>query len=306
MKVYIKGGLGNQLFQYCFLHYLNIVFRLQVGILKDSKPRPDRPFLLGDLLTYCSHIDSGSRKPSAFKKQMTRISNLKFIRRIVYQSQQARLVFETQEFSFLPEISHHPTRSIFMGYFQHWRYVEHAWGSIGPEIEKTLNLQRTTENLLGDYLVVHVRRGDLLIQNRLWGILQIDYYDKAIKIAKEILKLPDIAIFVITDQSEEAEKLFSGYENVEIFGPTDLDEWGCLSIMARSKGVIAANSTLSWWGGFLCHKRGGFMVIPDPFFDELGKRAGSAFAFPGVLKVDSGFREYEDRSTSKENLGDPF
>jgi hypothetical protein len=304
MRVYIKGGLGNQLFQYCYLHYLNIVFQSQVGILKDSKPRPDRPFLLGDLLTSCSHIDSGSRRPSALKKLKMRISNLKFIRGMVYRRQQARLVFEAQEFSFLPEISHHHPRSIFMGYFQHWEYVEHVWGAIGPEIQRTLNLQSTAENFVGDYLVVHVRRGDLLIQNRLWGILQIDYYGKAIKIAKEKLKLPDIAICVITDQPEEAENLFSEYQNVQVFGPTDLDEWGCLSIMSRSKGVIAANSTLSWWGGYLCHKRGGFMVIPDPFFDELGERAGSAFAFPGVLKVDSEFREYEDVFTSKENLGD--
>ena len=103
--------------------------------------------------------------------------------------------------------------------------------------------------------------------------------------------MTSISILVITDDPEEAKQIFEGNSDVKIIGPTELDEWGCLSLMSGAKAVITANSTLSWWGGFLSFKNGGIMVIPNPWFAEWGERVGSAFAHPGVLQVDSGFRQ---------------
>ena len=59
MRVLIKGGLGNQLFQFCFLHFLSISAEKEVGIVKDPKARIDRHFLLEKLLNLCAHVQVG-------------------------------------------------------------------------------------------------------------------------------------------------------------------------------------------------------------------------------------------------------
>ena len=292
MRVLFKGGLGNQLFQFAYLHFLYCSKQKKIGVIKDPNSRVDRPFMLDSLFNSCNHIENDvkNRKSFLFTLRL-RLVKLRFIGFIVYRFQESKAVAEPREYVFLEKILGNRHKSVFVGYYQHWRYVESSWKIVGPEILAALSKQAMIEYSLNDYLVVHVRRGDFTLQNQELGELKSPYYDKAIQAALAALKLQKISIFVITDDPEEAKQIFQGNSDVKIIGPTELDEWGCLSLMSGAKAVVTANSTLSWWGGFLSFKNGGIMVIPNPWFAEWGERVGSAFAHPGVMQVDSRFRQ---------------
>ncbi len=292
MKVLIKGGLGNQLFQFCYIHFLFYADQKKVEIIKDPNSRVDRPFLIEKLSESCTHIENGMRNKKDFLYFLRiRTAKLRLIRGIIYRYQELKTVAEPQEYSFLSKIPKYKKNSIFVGYYQNWRYVESSWAIVGPEILTVLREQVLNEFPLQDYLVVHVRRGDWTLQSDQVGILKNPYYDKAIEIVLSTLNLSTIPIYVISDEPDEAKQLFKDNSGVIIIGPEELDEWGCLGLMSRAKAVITANSTLSWWGGYLSYKNGGIMVIPNPWFAEWGERVGSAFANPGVLQVDSRYRQ---------------
>jgi hypothetical protein len=290
VKVYLKGGLGNQLFQFCYLHYLHGSLQSNLGIVKDSNPRLDRPFLLDCLIQFCSHAEIDSKRSPFASKFIGKVLHTRIIKGLVYRLKRSKLKFETQEYIFSPEVVTRKKNAIVVGYFQHWKYVEESWEAIGPEINNCLSRYPLPDYCLTEYLVVHIRRGDFELQSEQLGILGIDYYENAILAALASLQISRIKIYVITDQVEAAKELFTERSDLVILGPTVLDEWRCLSLMSSARAVITANSTLSWWGGYLCHKNGGLMVIPNPWFSGWAARVGSAFTCPGVLQVDSGFR----------------
>lgn len=291
MKILIKGGLGNQLFQFCYLHSLHKLFGTNIGIIQDPSSRVDRPFMLERILFFCTHFEEGVIQKPFLVKVKNRVVKMMLIRGLAYRSQVSKFVNETHEYDFSLEIPNIKSNSIFIGYFQHWRYVDSCWEIVGPEIFAALNQQVIRAHSVNEYLVIHVRRGDFNLQNEQLGRLKSQYYEDALQIALTALNLPRISIFVITDDPEEAKQIFSVKNELKIIGPAELDEWGCLSLMSGAKAVITANSTLSWWGGYLAYKNGGIMVIPKPWFDLWGERVGSAFAHPGVLQVDSRFEQ---------------
>ena len=291
MKVLIKGGLGNQLFQVCYLHFLHKSSGTNIGTIKDPNSRVDRPFLLERILHVCTHIEGGVIQNPFLVNIKNRLAKIRFIRGLVYRSQVSKSVNESHEYDFSFEIPNMKRNSIFIGYFQHWRYVDSCWEIVGPEIFAALDQQVIRAHSVNEYLVIHVRRGDFTLQNEQLGILKNHYYEDALQVALAALNLPGISIFVITDDPEEAKQMLSANNEIKIIGPAELDEWGCLSLMSGAKAVITANSTLSWWGGYLAYKNGGIMVIPKPWFDLWGERVGSAFAHPGVLQVDSRFEQ---------------
>jgi len=53
--------------------------------------------------------------------------------------------------------------------------------------------------------------------------------------------------------------------------------------------MISANSTLSWWGGYLALKRGAASFIPYPWFKNWTPEVGSAFNFPGFKILPAAF-----------------
>ena len=291
MKVHIKGGLGNQLFQFSFLHFLHETVHSKIGIVKDFNPRADRPFLLEDLIDSCNHVAAAPSKSFFDLAFMSRVKKFRVIRGVIYRLQKSNLVVEQNEYIYSTEISRKRRNPIFEGYFQNWKYVEYVWEKLGPEIWTILDRQVSLKHSTSDYIVIHVRRGDWLLQKEQVGVLNGNYYDNAFQIVLENLNLSWVSIYIITDDVIEAGHLFSKYPNSKILGPSEMDEWTCLKLMSDARAVITANSTLSWWGAFLCQKKGGTIVIPDPWFAGWGERVGSAFALPGALQVDSRYRE---------------
>ena len=149
-----------------------------------------------------------------------------------------------------------------IGFFQHWKYVDFSWENLKEDIiaklEKTIDISEEL-NLNPFKVIIHIRGGDSLDTSRGYVNLDSRYYFNAMKLLEksgEVLTLSKRDIIVVTDDVKYAKKICQNLEIPisKILGPNDADAWQTIKLMSRAEMVISANSTLSWWGGFLASK----------------------------------------------------
>jgi hypothetical protein len=289
--VVLSGGLGNQLFQFCFAH---VLAAKQSGTVSIYSPKPKndaRDFVLNLLCDNCSHIDIVVLERSRIIDFGFKCHDFIHYRFDRWFHRIFSKFFYVEEDAY---ICHQPLfqQKFYSGYFQNWRYVQEGFPLFHSELKKTLSqkvnaISLKLENEL--YGVVHFRRGDLLRYSDSMGILKDDYFLNAINSAFDDLQ-KRIKVIVLTDDKEYGSRSFAGVAD-EIYGPNDIDEWEGLSIMSQASFVITSNSTYSWWGALLATKSGGTAYIPAPWFVNWDPDPGSAFEYPGFKKVSSRFNE---------------
>lgn len=106
-----------------------------------------------------------------------------------------------------------------------------------------------------DYVGMHVRRGDYVGHPLYVDLTQTDYYEKAMK------EFPNSKFLIFSDDIEWCKEYFEGdYEFCE-----EQDPIKAFNIMAGCKGLIMANSSFSWWAGYLLK---GKVVAPKQWFSD--------------------------------------
>ena len=296
MRVYLKGGLGNQLFQYSFAHHLlcessNNMF----SIWLDRFPRNDRPFELYELCKHCKHVLSIAKADSGIRGNLHRLllkvvpniySGIKFpiVDRVKEEREYVYKSLTLRDFG---------KHSVHIGHFQHWKYVESSWPLIKEELfaqlEK-LTLPIDLQDSLANLGIIHIRRGDFIDQKNQIGLLSVNYYREAIKRIRSQAK-EGLEIIAITDDITLSASILKELEIAKVFCPNDLDAWTSLKLMSHAKYVIMANSTFSWWGGFLAVKRGGVALAPSPWFKNWQEPVGDAFSLPSMQLLDAQFED---------------
>lgn len=301
-RVLISQGLGNQLFQYAFAHYLQTQNKSNVTVLnspivaKLGEGR-SRDFALSQLLSNSDLLDFKRTKVisnySIFGRSMFRLKLADRIFSIQTGAHKLHNCIETRKtsFKFFPSIgSDFGSDTLFRGFWQNWQYVLPNQEVINNEISLTLNrnvkdlsITRKHKNLL----VMHIRRGDFLNRGRSdeLGLITLDSYLKVLESISKEDKNIDVVTF--TDDIN----LFANEENViklgKIFGPETSDIWSILKFMSQADYLIAGNSTLSWWGGFLSFSNGGDVYIPKLFYKNLD--SFKAFNYPGFHLYENDF-----------------
>jgi hypothetical protein len=114
------------------------------------------------------------------------------------------------------------------------------------------------------------------------GVLSSEYYS-------QIPRLSLKRRIILTDDVKGASKVLPQVHIDDIYGPSDFDVYQTLGVMARAHSLYTANSTLSWWGGYLARSRGATVYIPHPYFRNFHASPGMAFADPSFSLMDSHF-----------------
>jgi hypothetical protein len=260
----IHAGLGNQLFQYSFIHHACRQLDIdQFSILKSffgySK---SRPFELMDVLGIDSKFNnfyrlSGGKYVNSFFQSFNRHSDNKNF-----------LIFKEEDpFELIDLKQIRGSKILFYGYFQNFVYVDNVWDQISPIIFDISNLKKSFDSRFRErnYNVIHVRAGenaDQTLQDM--GTLSPSYYSSV----KEELN-NGLENLIVTDNPNWAKKL-----KVLAHLPSDtliidnkqMSAWETLALMKDAELVISANSTLSWWGSYMCVKKGGKAILPRPWF----------------------------------------
>lgn len=284
-RVFLHGGLGNQLFQWAYGHQFGLlghevefVFFQKEYLLEHTRTS------LGSFLPSCSH---GKFVEMVLPRQrVTRIFLDPMHERYIFQKFPRHLDNTTRN-PFLKFDMQTAVRSKrHFGYYQNWNSIKNIESVLTSELWKTLNGRHRSslELELEEAEVIHVRQGDTKMVKNLEtvGVLSADYY-------LQIPRKTSTTRIVLTDDVEGAKKVLSGTDVDAIIGPSDIDAYQALAVMAHASWLFAANSTLSWWGGLLAQQRGAHVYLPEPFFRKFDPNPGFAFALPGFKLMESHF-----------------
>lgn len=248
MRIHTAGRLGNQLFSWAFAHYL-------AGDTQKVQLITDYPSMkTNSFISECDHVDA---------KQISLMLRLKvrlFFKFYYRFPNRKELVSKFFKATTEPELYNFDAAHDYFGFFQKFNYVDKVSNTIVNEIDAFLKLVEMPKTFVawmdqGSYQCFHIRRGDYLLpENSGYGLLDIDWY-----LSNSDSTLPTV---VVTDDKQGSETLIAALSKCLVLGPDEADVVQALAIMANANHLVAANSTLSWWGGFMVANRGYPVIYP--------------------------------------------
>jgi hypothetical protein len=260
--VQLKGGLGNQLFQYAAGRRLSLTLgvplKLDISFYNRHSQRTyelDRFCIEADIATLWEA--ARWRGPRLLTRITQRLGLL------------PRLVLE-KGFEFDPAILHLHDRRYLDGYWQSYRY----FADVAPQIRRELAVRippSDADRMLLDRMrecesvCVHVRRGDYLTAppNLHW-IMGPHYYTRAVQEFN-----PNLRWYVVSDDIAWCKQQeFTEFPMIEI--ADEPDELRSLALMSLCHGgAVIGNSTYSWWGAMLgAEPAGATVVYPSKWFSH--------------------------------------
>ncbi|WP_426827190.1 alpha-1,2-fucosyltransferase [Candidatus Planktophila dulcis] len=185
----------------------------------------------------------------------------------------------TKDSYFIPEF---PTTmpKLVTGFFINSRNVEQVEEVLHPELQRIISNIEMPRLLPMKYQYVHVRRGDYVTSDPTYGLIGANHYRRFIR--------EDLPLVVGTDDVSSAASLIADLNPDFVFSPSDSTAWQALKMMALAESLVLANSTLSWWGGFLASNRGKTVYSPSPFYRGDFKN-DDVLQYKKFTKVDSRF-----------------
>ena len=244
----LKGGLGNQLFQFCYGRMLANRYRFKVyfdarGLQNSKSPRN---FELQNFELYKYHskdfiIDS-------------KLNHEKFPRLIcsLYFRLGIKHFENNSDFHLIPKPGIH------FGYWQNRKVLEYISSSrdmfnISKEFQLT---DEKAEIFNSNSIGVHIRGTDYLEHPNLLK-LDSDYYKKGIEYIAE--RMPDFKLYVFTDDIVHTKKILNGveYQLMERQSPV-IDFY----LLQSCKHQIIANSTFSFLAALLNLNKRKIVIAP--------------------------------------------
>lgn len=270
----LAGRLGNQLFQWATALKVQEIVQ-EVRLVHDDYHQSTPTATLRELV----HGKIKIRKSNLIGRI------LQFEDRFLTESKVLKSFIQTESdpygiFNAIPR-----NTKILRGFFQNWQNVSQSEQTIKDELSRVADnlLNRSAKllklsNELEDFNAVHIRIGDY--KNSRFGVLSPEFYSSI----KRKLNGP-VAVF--TDQNQLPEEYIVALNPDYIFTPESLSSEESFVLMSYAKSLVIANSTFSWWSGFLVLQNDCEVIIPDPWLKD--GTSGSALAHPRMVKAESLF-----------------
>lgn len=247
-------GLGNQMFIYAFGEYCRIIKGMNVcyniaGFAKNSdavKRRLD----LKQFPNVKIKEDTFFYQPNfhTYRNVLDYIGKKMYLKIKRYTIKKEGLLREFDK----NLVSNLSNEDYVFGFFQTEDYLKEIENQIRfdfefPELESVKPLIEIIEKEK-DSVSLHIRRGDYL-NDANFRVLNIDYYKQAIN--KMISLLDNPYFFIFTDDEKWVTTHFNAVMNgryMVVKGNTGFED---MMLMSKCKHNIIANSSFSWWGGWL-------------------------------------------------------
>ena len=266
-----QGGLGNQLFQYQFAHFLSEIFPDSTIVFQNNNGGHDRDYELTGLFKNCQHVvkrDALSPKNSGLvnlNDRVDRILSERYnpIRRLFINESnafQSNIILE-QIFSFSKRLI--PLPLIVRGHFQSADFQ--TTDCFDSNLLSAVTARVTKKRNTSQSNLVHIRRGDYLNLNSM-GPLSLEYFEQVILTIKG-------GITLHSDASIDTFRQANWIRRVDMNTSMSPNAWDILGDSLTSKNIIGSNSTLSWWASYLWGKSNqrlqGFAIFPDLWLRDL-------------------------------------
>ncbi len=265
--VVLKSGIGNQLFQYAYAKYLNIVEAKQVALYYRSRKDPySREDIIKEFKPSIPYLSNRIEDLIA-ARVISQSNNLitKLVRSLA-QLLGIRFKMRLQKGTINQYIKELADKDITIlnGYWQNAEMANTVMDELLREVGQVdIKLKEYTEIAALMYkhkhsVAVHIRDfSDSINHNQ--QTLSEKYYEKTIR---KMLENNEEAFFFIfaSDNDRAAEMIKEVFpHNKYSLVPNSADvrkDYEALILMSRCKSFIMSNSTFGWWGAWLSWARG--------------------------------------------------
>lgn len=262
--VKLKGGLGNQLFQYALGRNLALKnstkLKFDITELEQDELRGyelDKFNISGSIATKSKMRSIQKSRKNIFSKLLGR-SYLYIKQNGLYFD---ATIMETRGNIYLD------------GYWQCENYFKDIRDIIIKEVTIKYEPDKRNKSMLekienSNSVCIHVRRGDFISNKKtseVHGTCSLEYYHNAVKIIEEKVSNPEFFVFSDEPQWIKANlKLKHSTTYVDINNPEKAYE--DLRLMSNCKHFIIANSSFSWWGAWLSNNPDKIICAPKRWF----------------------------------------
>lgn len=247
--VALRGGFGNQLFAWAYGQGLKSRGHV---VLYDPGTRLGRGFALEGLIPRAAKLPL----PAALWRRIRRLNSsvLKKLGVSVNLEDQRKPPF---------------LGLVHRGLMFHWGYWQSDDYFRGSRDEITSSLTKWLDIEVGDRhneCAVHVRRGDYVSDPdaaAVMGILPLGYYRSAI----DYMKTQGFREFVVysDDRGWVEANLLPLDDSIRVAASDPCQDF---ENMAKSSALITANSSYSWWAGYIASASGSSVVAPKRWFAD--------------------------------------
>jgi hypothetical protein len=270
INVRITGGLGNQLFK--FFHGVSL-----------SDVYQDR--LVLDRTWY---VDPRDRRNLVSSRQydLDFFPEISSMHRIEWVSPRAHRLFGQVlrraplaiqlEAGYMTDLN----RSMFSASLRKPRFIDGSFENLEflPNKDKVLNFlqieikgewlsEQLNQVALQNPLAIHVRRGDFLNLPRMYDVVSREYYLAAISASEKAVGVKPIHLF--SDDPKKAIDFLGDGVKIDrvIRQEQGIKTSEIFYLLSRYHSIISANSTFSWWAGYVAYLRGEleFCSMPERF-----------------------------------------
>ncbi len=267
----LKGGLGNQMFQYAFARALSLRNKTTLGFdtsFYNNQGYPVRTFDL-DLFSVDGVIARPSQVPLVYRNYgggiIGRVLS-KVLNRVLPQKGSERFFhFDESKLELGPDV-------YLDGYWQSPKYFAGYEDVIKADFTIKALLSESVESLKKeisstDSVCVHIRRGDY-VGNKHHEVVGLPYYEQALALLQS--KVQVSAVYVFSDDIEWCKaNLRFGIETVfvgdEYVGDRSI---GHFALMSSCKHFIIPNSSFSWWAAYLAVSADKIVIAPKMWFTD--------------------------------------
>lgn len=262
--VRLRGGLGNQLFQFAAAHSLATVKGVQ---------------LKSDLYTYTKHPfrkyelhNFNISLPEATRDEVHRFTGSNFISRYLNKKSNyfyCPTVFAQPHYHFYEDFFSLPVPIYLSGYWQSEKYFSNVADSLRKMITPSKPLDQRNSDLIAsvrstDSVAIHIRRTDYT-STSFFKPMDLDYYQRALEAIGKKISKPRFVVFS-DDIAWSKQQLKDLADATFVDHNTGADSYKDLLVMAACRNQIIANSTFSWWAAWLNNTPGKTAIAPAKWF----------------------------------------
>lgn len=263
----LKGGLGNQLYQWAFGVALgaktgdNILYDTHwFDWVKGTKSVTRRGFELKYFIDNMNIADDRT-----IKRVQKKTIVPKFLRKILGVPRFKNVIYdETDTGVYKPELFTAHGDRYYDGYFSSEKYFADYKDALLKSFKLRIPMDKNNADMLKkiqgtDSVSVHIRRGDFIKFN--YPLCTVEYYKWAMEQMSNYTKNPHF--FIFSDDIQYVRENFDINENITIVDINDTEHgYFDFELMRNCRHNIIANSTFSAWAAILNVHQDGHVITP--------------------------------------------
>lgn len=264
----LKGGLGNQLFEYAL--YTKLQMQNKKVELDTIQIKSDMEEINRGTIFEAFKLD-GKYRIESLEKNVVRKKIKRKLCKYIFGYYQEKYV------GTFDETIVNLKNGYLDGYWQTYKYFDDIREIILDRFEFLNTLEGANREFLKHInsqecaVSVHIRLGDYLANpsmRKLYGeICTEKYYKRAIEVIKE--KYANPTFYVFSNESDKVSEIIPDENYVLIDCNDERAAWADMMLMSSCKHNIIANSSFSWWGAYLNRYEGRTVVAPKHFINGL-------------------------------------